>query len=57
VQQASAQSASNSAVKKTVVFSESAIKKTVSYTDITALIATRSDSKDWQTVLKKAIRL
>jgi hypothetical protein len=56
VQQILAQSASNSAVKKTAVSSKPAAKKTVLYTDITVLIAIRPDDKDWQTVLKKAIR-
>jgi hypothetical protein len=55
-QQAPAQSASNSAVKKVTAFSEPAARKTVSHADVTALIATRPDDKDWQTVLKKATR-
>jgi hypothetical protein len=56
VQQVLTQSVSDSAVKRAVVSSESAVKKTVSHTDITVLIATKSDDKDWQTVLKKATR-
>jgi hypothetical protein len=45
VQQALAQSVSRPVVKRTVV-PESAIKKTVLHADITALIATKSDSKE-----------
>jgi hypothetical protein len=55
VQQAPAQSVSRPVVKRAVAF-KSAIRKTILHTDITALITTKSDDKEWQTVSKKAVR-
>jgi hypothetical protein len=44
------------AVKKTTASPEPAARKTVSHADVTALMAIRLGGKEWQTVLKKAIR-
>ena len=56
MQQALAQPASRHAVKRAIMPPEPAARKIVLYTDIAALIITRSDDKEWQTVLKKVIR-
>jgi histone H3/H4 len=55
-QQTLTQSVSNLTVKKTAALSEPAARKTISHADVTVLIAIRPDSKEWQTVLKKATR-
>jgi hypothetical protein len=43
-------------VVKRAVAPEPATRKTISHTDVTALMAIKPSSKEWQTVPKKAAR-
>jgi hypothetical protein len=43
-------------VIKRAVALELAIRKTISHTDVTALMTTKPDDKEWQIVPKKAAR-